>query len=67
MRRTNLLLLLLIGGLHALAVSAADWPMFRGAPSLRGIAEGKVPAKPELLWTFNTEEEIKKIIEENKL
>ena len=34
---------------------AEDWPMFRGNPALTGIAQGSLPAKPELLWSFKTQ------------
>jgi len=33
-------------------VQAPAWPIFRGDPGLRGVAEGRLPAAPELLWTF---------------
>ncbi|HMP81220.1 MAG TPA: PQQ-binding-like beta-propeller repeat protein [Verrucomicrobiota bacterium] len=38
--------------LSASGLSAADWPMYRGDPSLTGVAQGRLPDKPELLWTF---------------
>ena len=37
-----------------MGASAADWPMFRGSQGLLGIAEGSLPAKLELLWSFKT-------------
>ena len=37
------------------AVGAAEWPMFRGAPALTGVASGNLPDKPALLWTFKTQ------------
>src|SRR6266566_5106321 len=37
-----------------LASTAADWPMYRGGPSLAGMASGSIPAKPGLLWSFKT-------------
>jgi outer membrane protein assembly factor BamB len=36
------------------ACLGADWPMFRGGPALLGVAEGSLPAKPALLWSFKT-------------
>ncbi len=33
---------------------AADWPMFRGNPALTGVAEGSLPVKLKLLWSFKT-------------
>src|SRR6267378_2037757 len=48
-RCTSLLLLSL-----TLASPAADWPMFRGGPSLAGVASGSIPAKLSLLWSFKT-------------
>jgi outer membrane protein assembly factor BamB len=48
---------LLVIGLLGLAgiVHAADWYMFRGNPELTGVAEGKFPESPELLWSFKTD------------
>jgi outer membrane protein assembly factor BamB len=34
--------------------SGGDWPMFRGNPSLTGVASGKLADKLALLWTFKT-------------
>jgi outer membrane protein assembly factor BamB len=36
-----------------------DWPMFRGQPSLTGIAAGKLSAKLELKWSYKTGAEVK--------
>src|SRR6266545_1999578 len=47
-RCTGLLLAL------TLASAAADWPMYRGGPSLAGVTSGTLPAKPGLLWSFKT-------------
>lgn len=33
---------------------AKDWPMYRGSPTLSGVASGALPEKPALLWTFKT-------------
>ena len=33
---------------------AGDWPMFRGGPALTGVAEGNLPQKLTLLWSFKT-------------
>ncbi len=30
----------------------ADWPMYRGGPSLAGVAAGSLPDKLDLMWTF---------------
>jgi len=35
-------------------LTAADWPQFRGNPSLTGIAADPMPDKPALLWTYKT-------------
>lgn len=40
--------------LSLLHTSAADWPMFRGDPSLSGLASGSLPPKLEKLWEFKT-------------
>ena len=34
----------------------ADWTAFRGGPDNAGVAEGDLPAKPELRWTFRAED-----------
>ena len=39
-------------------VSSEDWPSFRGNPQLTGVATGKLPDNPKLLWTYQTEEGI---------
>ena len=49
----------LVLGFLALAAHAADWPMHRGGPELRGIAEMAAPAKVELLWQFKGEKPVK--------
>ena len=38
---------------------AADWPMHRGGPELRGIAQMPAPAKAELLWQFKGDKPVK--------
>jgi len=46
--------------LHAaLTFAAADWPMFRGNPTLSGISDAKIPDKPKLNWSFKTGSAIK--------
>jgi len=35
-----------------------DWPMARGTQSLTGVASGKLPEEPSLLWQFKTEQAI---------
>ena len=44
---------LLMGGAAA-TLSAAGWPGFRGDPGLTGVADGALPGKPALLWTYKT-------------
>jgi outer membrane protein assembly factor BamB len=39
--------------------SLKSWPIFRGNNGLTGVADGKLPEKPILLWSFKTEYEIK--------
>ncbi len=39
-------------------VASANWPVFRGDPSLAGVAEDGVPDKLSLLWSFPTESAI---------
>ncbi len=41
------------------AEAPPDWPMYRGAPSLAGVAAGNLPEKPVLLWTFKTKGPVK--------
>jgi outer membrane protein assembly factor BamB len=38
---------------------SSDWRIFRGDSRLSGIAEGKLPERFELLWSFKTEDDIK--------
>ena len=47
--RTAAALLLL-----AAPLQAADWPLFRGGPDMRGVASAKLPDAPALLWSFKT-------------
>jgi eukaryotic-like serine/threonine-protein kinase len=35
-----------------------DWPTFRGDAAQSGSAAAKLPPKPELLWTFETDSEV---------
>ena len=44
----------LLGLAVTMTMTAADWPMYRGEPSLRGVAVGSLPASPALLWSFKT-------------
>jgi len=39
--------------------AVADWPMHRGGPQLRGIAQMSAPAKPDQLWSVNLGKPIK--------
>lgn len=41
-----------------LNVEAANWPIFRGDPTLSGIAKDRIPDKLTLLWSFQTGSEI---------
>src|SRR3954454_7347538 len=57
---------LCLGGSSTIAAAAAlgtstpgSWPMFRGSPSLVGVAAGKLPDAPALLWSFKTEGPVK--------
>ena len=45
-----------LGGLFFACLSslAADWAQYRGGPELRGVAEGKLAAKLDLLWSYKT-------------
>jgi len=38
---------------------AADWPMHRGGPELRGLAQMAAPVKAELLWQFKGDKPVK--------
>jgi outer membrane protein assembly factor BamB len=40
--------------LAAIPGRSADWPMFRGGPTLAGLASEKIPDKPVLVWSFKT-------------
>src|SRR4029077_818885 len=39
--------------------TSADWPMHRGGPQLRGLAQMPAPAKPDQLWSVNLGKPIK--------
>lgn len=39
-------------------LETASWPIFRGDPTLSGIAHDELPDKLTLLWSFKTESEI---------
>jgi outer membrane protein assembly factor BamB len=41
-----------------LNVEAAKWPIFRGDPTLSGIAKDRIPDKLSLLWSFQTGSEV---------
>ncbi len=50
-------LLLLTAGINSLAAAgatSASWPMYRGGPSLLGVAEGRLPSRLSLAWSFKT-------------
>jgi outer membrane protein assembly factor BamB len=47
-------LVVLILSAPALAFAAAEWPMFRGNPSLVGVSSEQLPEKLTLLWSFKT-------------
>jgi hypothetical protein len=53
------LVTLLAAGWLAAGGQAADWPMFRGEPALRGAAPGQLPDRPALLWSFKTQGPVK--------
>ena len=57
MLRTLPTILLAISIAHA--AGAGEWPMFRGAPSLRGVADGKLDDALVLRWKFKTGDSIK--------
>ncbi|MEO8353871.1 MAG: PQQ-binding-like beta-propeller repeat protein [Chthoniobacteraceae bacterium] len=38
---------------------AGDWPMHRGGPEMRGLADFQAPDKPVLKWTFKAGKSIK--------
>jgi outer membrane protein assembly factor BamB len=54
------LLIQLIAFLTAFSTlaAAADWPQFRGNPSLTGVATSPVPKTLKLLWTFEAGDSI---------
>ncbi|NLE36793.1 MAG: PQQ-binding-like beta-propeller repeat protein [Pirellulaceae bacterium] len=37
------------------SLAAVEWPLFRGGAAARGVAGGKLPSRPKLLWTFALE------------
>ena len=46
--------LALVAVFGVLTARGGDWPMFRGEPSLAGLASTTIPDKPEKLWEFKT-------------
>jgi len=34
---------------------SGEWPIYRGDPSLTGVASGRLGSQPELAWTFRTD------------
>lgn len=54
--RAGLIALVVVGSnaLTRFARAQSDWPMYRGEPSLVGVAQGSLPAKLSLLWSFKT-------------
>ena len=57
-RRMTCVAALVLVALGAVA-ARADWPMFRGGPALRGVAEGELPETLRLRWTFKTGDAVK--------
>jgi len=55
--------------LLAPGVRAESWPMFRGSPALLGVANGRLPGKLSLLWSFKTGGPVKSspAIEQNQV
>jgi outer membrane protein assembly factor BamB len=39
----------------AASANGGEWPMFRGDRQMRGVADGRLPDRPDLLWRFETE------------
>ena len=35
------------------------WSIFRGNSELHGVAQGELPSSPKLLWSYQTEDNIK--------
>ncbi|MDA1044209.1 MAG: PQQ-binding-like beta-propeller repeat protein, partial [Verrucomicrobia bacterium] len=54
-RYFSLVALLAMGSL----THATEWPMFRGAPGLRGVSGDVLPDALKLLWTFDAKGPIK--------
>jgi eukaryotic-like serine/threonine-protein kinase len=56
----NLAVIALITALGVSMAFAAqtDWPSFRGNPQMTGVASSTLPAKPRLLWTYETGSEV---------
>jgi outer membrane protein assembly factor BamB len=44
----------LVIGAWMCGAASADWPIFRGDASLTGVAETRIPDRPQLLWTYQT-------------
>ncbi|MBN1479425.1 PQQ-binding-like beta-propeller repeat protein [candidate division KSB1 bacterium] len=44
---------------HTTDIQSLSWPLYRGDPRLSGVASGRLPNNPKLLWTFQTGDDIK--------
>jgi eukaryotic-like serine/threonine-protein kinase len=42
---------LFLSGVEISQAGGASWPIFRGSQALTGVAKGKLPDKPQLLWS----------------
>jgi len=56
---TRLLIASLLVCMHGLIAfaSGSDWPLVRGDASGTGVAVGKLPAEPKVLWEYKTGDE----------
>ncbi|MDD2380157.1 MAG: PQQ-binding-like beta-propeller repeat protein [Mariniphaga sp.] len=54
-----LFFIVVLFGNQVFAQSTDSWPIFRGDAQLRGISKASISQNPKLLWTFQTEDNIK--------
>ena len=54
LRSAVVLLAVALAGIVPTALVSADWPMFRGDPAQRGVAQGSLPESLALRWSFET-------------
>ena len=52
--------LIIVGfiSMTSIAQQSNQWPIFRGNPALSGYSKARISEKPQLLWSFQTDDAI---------